>query len=72
MIIPRRLTRLSGKELISLKREVDIQIALLRYDIGLFMYLDHPANSFDKELEQLNDFLKYRPIVSAELKKRGF
>ena len=72
MIIPRRLTTLSGKELISLKREVDIQIALLRYDIGLSMYLNHPANSFDKELEQLNDFLKYRPIVSAELKKRGF
>ena len=72
MIIPRRLTTLSGKELISLKREVDIQIALLRYDIGLFLYLGHPVNSFHNELEQLNDFLKYRPIVSAEIKKRGF
>lgn len=71
MISPRRLKSLKMNELIKLKRDASLQIALLRYDFEYSVYLNHPLDSFSSGLEDLNDLLSFRLLIRQELEKRN-
>lgn len=71
MISPRRLKSLKMNELIKLKRDISLQIALLRYDFEYSVYLNHPLDSFSSGLEDLNDLLSFRLLIRKELEKRN-
>lgn len=71
MISPRRLKSLKMNELIKLKRDISLQIALLRYDFEYSVYLNHPLDSFSSGLEDLNDLLNFRLMIRKELETRN-
>ena len=71
MVSARRLKSLKLNELIKVKRDVSLQIALLRYDFEYSVYLNHPLDSFSSGLEELNDLLNFRLLVRAELEIRN-
>lgn len=58
-------------ELIKMKRDVSLQIALLRYDFEYSVYLNHPLDSFSSGLEDLNDLLSFRLLIRKELEIRN-
>lgn len=71
MISSRRLKTLKMNELIKLKRDISLQIAILRYDFEYSVYLNHPLDTFSPGLEELNDLLSFRLLIRKELETRN-
>lgn len=65
------LQRYETKELIKEIREVDMQIACLKYDLNFSLYLNHPSTLIEDFTNELSEYKDYKLTLEQELQKRS-
>lgn len=65
------LQRYETKELIKEIREIDIQIACLKYDLNFSLYLNHPSTLIEDFTNELSEYKEYKLTLEQELQKRS-
>lgn len=65
------LQRYETKELIKEIREIEIQIACLKYDLNFSLYLNHPSTLIEDFTNELEEYKEYKFTLEQELQKRS-